>query len=209
MEKPLETAWVGLKVGCGGASGNHQRGANNVSQALWREGSSKEQWSLPTLLSGRKLFLALALMPGSSVSPHRFLVPVELLLQHWNSQRMSLSKFMGGPFKRNCLGFQNPPSPSASILAGFTARIYGEFYSWHENTGLGGTLFLKEDLCSWDLLIFICYMQVWDQPVPCFQFWCGFLFNFLVVGLPFSQILSGSECQLFCSLAVILMWLWD
>ena len=32
MEKPLEITWVGLKVGWGGASGNHQGGANNVSQ---------------------------------------------------------------------------------------------------------------------------------------------------------------------------------
>ena len=32
MEKPLEQAWVGLKVGWGRASGNYQGGANNVSQ---------------------------------------------------------------------------------------------------------------------------------------------------------------------------------
>ena len=32
MEKPLETACVGMKVEWGGASGNHQGRANNVSQ---------------------------------------------------------------------------------------------------------------------------------------------------------------------------------
>ena len=32
MEKPLETAWVGLKVGWDRASGDHQGGANNVTQ---------------------------------------------------------------------------------------------------------------------------------------------------------------------------------
>ena len=32
MKKPLETAWVGLKVGRGRASGNHQDGASSVSQ---------------------------------------------------------------------------------------------------------------------------------------------------------------------------------
>ena len=32
VEKPLETAWMGLKVGWGGLSGNHQGGANSVSQ---------------------------------------------------------------------------------------------------------------------------------------------------------------------------------
>ena len=69
MEKPLETAWVGLKVVCGRASGNHQGGANSVSRVdgvsdmappagsvvLLGEGSEKGQWPLPALLSGRKL----------------------------------------------------------------------------------------------------------------------------------------------------------
>ena len=62
MEKLLETAWVGLKVGCGGVSGNHQGGANRVSQvdgvsdmALLGEGSKKEQWPLRALFCGRKL----------------------------------------------------------------------------------------------------------------------------------------------------------
>lgn len=32
MENPLGTALVSLKVGCGGVSGNHQGGANSVSQ---------------------------------------------------------------------------------------------------------------------------------------------------------------------------------
>ena len=32
MEKPLKTAWVGLKVGWGRASENHRDGANSVNQ---------------------------------------------------------------------------------------------------------------------------------------------------------------------------------
>ena len=32
MEKALETGWMGPKVGWGRASGNHQGGANGVSQ---------------------------------------------------------------------------------------------------------------------------------------------------------------------------------
>lgn len=32
MEKPLEEAWVGLQVGWGRASANHQSGANGASQ---------------------------------------------------------------------------------------------------------------------------------------------------------------------------------
>ena len=34
MEKPLETAWVGLKVGWGRALGYHQGGANSMNQAV-------------------------------------------------------------------------------------------------------------------------------------------------------------------------------
>ena len=61
MEKPLETAWVGLKVGWGRASKNHQGGANSVNQVdgfshiASTAGSDKEQWPLPAFLSGRKL----------------------------------------------------------------------------------------------------------------------------------------------------------
>ena len=55
MKKPLETAWVGLQVGWGGVSGNHQGRANSVSlvvgdsdmaPACWlcgRMGPEKEQ----------------------------------------------------------------------------------------------------------------------------------------------------------------------
>ena len=62
----METAWVGLKVGWGRASGNYQGGSYSVSQvggvsdmapACWLlgEGSEKEQWPLPALPSRRKL----------------------------------------------------------------------------------------------------------------------------------------------------------
>ena len=66
MEKSLEEACVGLQVGWG-ISGNHQGLMNSDSQvdedsdmvpACWLCGDSeKEQWPLPTLLSGRKLLL--------------------------------------------------------------------------------------------------------------------------------------------------------
>ena len=67
MEKPLEIARVGSKVGWTSASGNHHSGANSISQIdgdsdmlsscelCMGEGSEKKQWPLPTLLSGRKL----------------------------------------------------------------------------------------------------------------------------------------------------------
>ena len=73
---------MGPKVGCGEASGNHQVRRNNVSHAdgdfrygaylhLKGEGSEKEQWLLPALLSGRK--------SDNSVAPHMSLVPLEML----------------------------------------------------------------------------------------------------------------------------------
>ena len=36
------------------------------------------------------------------------LVPFKLLSQCWSSEGVSLSKFLCGPFKRNCLGLQKP-----------------------------------------------------------------------------------------------------
>ena len=61
---------MGLKIGWDEVSGYLQSGADNVSQVdgvsdiaptcllgvLWREGSEEEQWSLPTVLSGNKMF---------------------------------------------------------------------------------------------------------------------------------------------------------
>ena len=44
---------------------------------------------------------------------------------------------------------------------------------------------------------------------PAFYSWCGFFFNSIVVGLPFSKISGSSEWWLFCSVVVILMWLWE
>ena len=74
MEKPLETAWVGLKFGWHGVSGNHQGRAKNTQwqyePGWWRlrcdtqllalgegVGSAKAQWPVPALLSGRNLRL--------------------------------------------------------------------------------------------------------------------------------------------------------
>ena len=97
MEKTLETAWVGPQIGWSRLSGNHQGGADSVSQAdgdsdmvpacqfcvcFVRGGLRKEQWPLPALLSERKLPLQLlALIPDNSVSPCMSLVPFELLPQ--------------------------------------------------------------------------------------------------------------------------------
>ena len=69
-KKPLEMAWVSPQFGWGRVSDNYQVGAYSVGQvdgdsdrygthlpALWGEGSAKEQWPLPVLLSRREMFL--------------------------------------------------------------------------------------------------------------------------------------------------------
>ena len=66
MKKPLEEAWVGPHAGWGGVLGNHQHKVNVVARLLETqiqclalpkgEDSAKEQWLLPVLLFGRKLF---------------------------------------------------------------------------------------------------------------------------------------------------------
>ena len=78
------------------------------------------------------------------------------------------------------------------------------------------TFLLSLELCSGEpsvglrhlileifLPIFICHTWVWDQPVPhlhsSYQSWCGFFFNSIVVGLPFSSVSDGSKWWLFSS----------
>ena len=74
MSHSYGKAWVDLQAGLGRLSGNHQGGANNVSQVEWLEiqiwcppvnsGGAfleKEQWPLPALLSGRNMLLWLSL----------------------------------------------------------------------------------------------------------------------------------------------------
>ena len=106
MEKPVETAWVGPKVGWGWASGNDQGGAKSVSQV---DGVSDGLHPLPALWLGgglRKGIMAsdiaflwekaspqrLPLMPDSLVPPCISLMPFNLLPLHWCSEGVSPSK---------------------------------------------------------------------------------------------------------------------
>ena len=85
-----------------------------------------------------------------------------------------------------------------------TARSYGDFSSWHWNPWLraqcgAGTPCSSEETSTAKilLLIFIHPTRVQDQPIPqlcpSYQSQCAFFFNSLLVKLPFSQTLSGSE----------------
>ena len=100
--------------------------------SLYGEDSEKEQRPLPELLSGRKLPLALILMPNNSIPPCMFLVPFKLLPPCWCSEGVSLSKSVYGPCK-NCLGLQKFLSFTVSIPLDFTAYSYGDLSSKHWN----------------------------------------------------------------------------
>ena len=180
MEKPLETAWVGLKFGWGQASGNHLGRANSGSQvdgvsnmmppagfvALFRVGSENQQWVPPAFLSGRKLPPALTLMPDNLVPPHMSLMPFNLVPLHWSSEVVSPNKCVCWPFKRNFLGFQTFLFSTSSPPLFFTARSYRDLSSWHWNPGLGVLMWGGDPLTpEIPLPVFIYHTQVWDQPI--------------------------------------------
>ena len=114
-----------------------------MALACWLCGSvggrvqKRDNGSLLTFLSGRKLPPALSLMPDTSVPLCLPLVPFKLLLWCWSSQGVSLSNTVCGFFKRNSLGLQKFLVPTAFLLV-FAARSYGDLPSWHWNPGLGG-----------------------------------------------------------------------
>ena len=106
-----------------------------------------------------------------SSSPDMSLVSFKVLSPCWSS--VSPSKSMCGPFKRNCLGLQKP---SISLTLSPHWFLQPEVLG----TSLPGTGTLAEGAwcgtgtphSSWgtsaaeiSLLVFICHMQVWDQPV--------------------------------------------
>ena len=116
-----------------------------------------------------------ALLPitENSVSPHMSLLPFRLLPQHRSSEPVILSKCVGGPFKRNCLGFRQFLSSTASIPMGFpsqklwglvfqTLEIWAGGLVWGWDPGSSG----KTSAAETPFPIFICNTWVWDQPVP-------------------------------------------
>ena len=99
----------------------------------------------------------------------------------------------------------------------FTARSYGDFsalWPWAGGPGMGLELLAPQgtSAAKVPLLIFHHYNWVWDPPIlhlfPPYQSGCLFFIP-LVIALLFSYIADGSEWWLFCSLVIILMWLWD
>ena len=109
-----------------------------------------------------------------------------------------MSMSVCGIFKRNCLGFQKFLSSTALIPTGFYSQNLWRFIllalePWAGGPGVGLGPFTPEI----SLQIFICHMWVWDQPILrlhlSYQSQCGFFFNSIIVGLPFSSISDSSE----------------
>ena len=137
---------------------------------LWEKDSEKETWPLPAFLSGRKL----PLWPSPWCQTFLFLpmslVSFDLLPQCWNSEGISLSKFMCGPFKRNCLRLQKPSiSLSHSSLRFLRSEVMRsslpvEFSSlelWAGDPGVGlGPLASRGVLHSQDIPPSICPLHM-------------------------------------------------
>ena len=147
------------------------------SLALLAEGLEKEQWTLPALLFVRKLPSVLAVMLGSSVPPHKSLMPFNLQPLWWSSEGVSLSQSLsaghlrgtGWDYSSFCL-----PGPQPEPWLVFTARGYGHLsflalVLWAGGPGVGlGP-------------INIYHLWMWDQHPLClcfsYLFRCGFEFG--------------------------------
>ena len=152
--------------------------------------------ALPTFLSGRSCLPALALMPTTSVPPSMPLVPFKLLLWCWNSEGVSLGKFMCGFFKSNCLELQKFLLPTQHLLI-FAARSYGPYLNgtgilgWGPCVGLGPLtpeISLPNFSTTW-----VCGTSpfcIFTPPTSLDR--CGF-FNFVVGRLLFNLISAGCE----------------
>ena len=184
--------------------------------ALCGKASSKEQWPLPALLSERKLplqffpwcwiiqFLPIYLWCLSSCCPHAG------AQREWIWVSPCMGPLRGSAWDSRSFHLSQSQSPLV-----FTTKSYGTgtlgwgglVWGWDPSL-LGGTSASQDISPSF-------YLPHIGVGPACFAFcssynsWCGFFFNSVVVGLLFSSVYSHSEWLLFCSLVVILMWLWE
>ena len=164
------------------------------SVAVWGrgDGSEKEQWPLPTFMSGRKL------SPSSCPDARHFssslydtgaFQAATLVLELRGSKSESVCR----AFKRNFLGIQQFLPLTQSLLV-FIARSYGDLPSLHWYPGVGlGLLAPKISLpnfyspyvgCGTACSASRALLPVWNG--------CGF-FNSIVVRLPFNLFSDVSE----------------
>ena len=115
-----------------------------MTPACWLcggEGSSKEQWPLPVLLSGRKL--SSQLLPSSQII--HFPTICLWYLSSTGAQREGVqSKSVHRPSKKNCLGFQIISTSFSPNPAGFySQKLWGllgtGILGWGADGGLGTT----------------------------------------------------------------------
>ena len=130
-------------------------------------------------------------MPDTSVPPCMLLVTFKLLPQCWNSDGVSLSKFMCGFFKRDCLGLQKFLLLTQFLLV-FAAGIFGVLSPGTRTLGW------DEPLAPEISLLTFYPPHVYVEPAhlclapPNHLDGRGF-FNSVFVRFPFNWISDGSE----------------
>ena len=163
---------------------------------------------------------ALTLIWDNSVSPYLSLVPFKLMPQCWSSESMIPISPCVGSLGGNFRDSRSPPSHSGTTPTSFYSQKSWELLllalePWGGGPGVGlgplalwGTLHLR---CLSQLLSITCgcWTTLFCASASPTSLWSSFFFNSLVVGLLFSQILGSSEWWWFCSLATILMQLWE
>ena len=135
MEKPLETDWMGLKVWWGRASGNHEDGANSVSQVDGDSDMVPACWLCGGRVQQRNNDLCQHFYLGEScpLSSHpvarKFSCSLyvsgallELLPKCWSTEGVSPSKSLWGPLKGTPWDTRSLPFPLASIPTGFYSQ---------------------------------------------------------------------------------------
>ena len=151
-------------------------------------------------------------MPDNSVPPCMSLMTFNLLSTHWSLDRVNPTKSLFGPFKRNCLRFQQF-STGSNPTAFHSQKLWGLIFLALEPWSGEPIVRLGPLTPEISLLIFIYHMWVWNQPDLClcpsyrsqwgfFNSVVGFLW-FCIVGLPLSLISEGSEWWFFFSLVEI------
>ena len=131
--------------------------------ALCGEGSEKEEWLLPALLSRRKL------SPSSCPDDRQF----------------SSSLYVSGAFQSAA---PMPESPAISVFLSLNPCCFLQpevMATSFPGTGTLGWGSLGPFTPKISLPIFMHYTWVWDQPVPCllpsYQSQCSFFFNSVIV----------------------------
>ena len=174
----------------------------------------KEQWPLPELLSWRKL-------PLSGLTPmpdYLFPSSISLMFQHWNSEWVRSCKSMSRLFKRNAWGSRNTPPHSTTIWAGFYSQelwrlLFLALKALSSGLGVGlgplapqgGPLILRYPSRI---------LTAGDGPGVlsfCPSYWSCSVASSYIFGCRISVQLHF-RCfwmMVFCSLLVILMWLWE